>query len=74
MTIATCRPRSSSTATKCCATRARRSQIRGEKLDLVGVRFWTRRARDIARLVRGAEVDGRFCSRTIRGGSTKRPR
>jgi hypothetical protein len=29
-------------------------RIRGEHLDLVGVRFWTRRARDIARLVRGA--------------------
>ena len=30
-------------------------RIRGEQLDLVGVRFWTRRARDIARLIRGAE-------------------
>ena len=30
-------------------------RLRGEKLDLVGVRYWTRRARDIARLVRGAE-------------------
>ena len=30
-------------------------RIRGEQLDLVGVRFWTRRARDIARLLRGAE-------------------
>jgi predicted MPP superfamily phosphohydrolase len=29
-------------------------RIRGEQLDLVGVRFWTRRARDIARLLRGA--------------------
>jgi predicted MPP superfamily phosphohydrolase len=29
-------------------------RIRGEKLDLVGVRYWTRRARDIARLVRDA--------------------
>jgi uncharacterized protein len=29
-------------------------RIRGEQLDLVGVRFWTRRARDIARLMRGA--------------------
>jgi uncharacterized protein len=27
---------------------------RGEKLDLVGVRFWTQRARDIARVIRGA--------------------
>jgi predicted MPP superfamily phosphohydrolase len=27
---------------------------RGEKIDLVGVRFWTQRARDIARLMRGA--------------------
>ena len=33
-------------------------RIRGEQLDLVGVRYWTRRARDIARLIRGAEVDG----------------
>jgi uncharacterized protein len=31
-------------------------RIRGEKIDLVGVRFWTRRARDIARLIRGAEA------------------
>jgi uncharacterized protein len=30
-------------------------RIRGEGLDLVGVRYWTRRARDIARLIRGAE-------------------
>ena len=30
-------------------------QVRGQKLDLVGVRYWTRRARDIGRLVRGAE-------------------
>lgn len=29
--------------------------VRGHKLDLVGVRYWTRRARDIARLVRGAD-------------------
>ena len=29
-------------------------RIRGEHLDLVGVRFWTRRVRDIARLIRGA--------------------
>jgi predicted MPP superfamily phosphohydrolase len=29
-------------------------KIRGEKVDLVGVRYWTRRARDIARLVRDA--------------------
>ena len=29
-------------------------RIRGEQLDLVGLRFWTRRARDIARLTRGA--------------------
>jgi predicted MPP superfamily phosphohydrolase len=30
-------------------------EIRGERVDLVGVRFWTRRGRDIARLVRDAE-------------------
>ena len=30
-------------------------RIRGEQLELVGLRFWTRRARDIARLIRGAE-------------------
>ena len=30
-------------------------RVRGEKLDLVGVRYWTRRPRDIARLVRGAD-------------------
>jgi predicted MPP superfamily phosphohydrolase len=29
-------------------------RVRGEQLDLVGVRYWTRRARDIARLVKGA--------------------
>ncbi len=28
--------------------------IRDEKIDLVGLRFWTRRARDIARIVKGA--------------------
>ena len=30
-------------------------RIRGEQLDLIGVRYWTRRSRDIARLMRGAE-------------------
>jgi hypothetical protein len=30
-------------------------RIRGEQIDLVGVRFWTRRARDIARLTKGAQ-------------------
>ena len=30
-------------------------RIRGEKVDLVGVRYWTRRTRDIARLMRGSE-------------------
>jgi predicted MPP superfamily phosphohydrolase len=30
--------------------------VRGEALDLVGVRYWTRRARDIARLLRDAEA------------------
>ena len=30
-------------------------RVRDQKLDLVGVRYWTRRARDIARLIRGAE-------------------
>jgi uncharacterized protein len=30
-------------------------RIRGEQLDLVGVRYWTRRTRDVARLIRGAE-------------------
>lgn len=30
-------------------------RVRGEHLDLVGVRFWTRRARDIARLLRDGE-------------------
>jgi len=29
--------------------------VRGEKLDLVGVRYWTQRGRDIARVTRGAE-------------------
>jgi hypothetical protein len=28
---------------------------RGERLELVGLRFWTRRPRDITRLLRGAE-------------------
>src|SRR5688500_11891713 len=30
-------------------------RVRDHKLELVGVRYWTRRVRDIARLVRGAE-------------------
>src|SRR5688500_14970788 len=30
-------------------------RVRGEQLNLVGLRFWTRRTRDIARLIRGAE-------------------
>lgn len=30
-------------------------RVRGEQLDLVGIRYWTRRPRDIARLIRGAE-------------------
>jgi predicted MPP superfamily phosphohydrolase len=29
-------------------------RIRGERLDFVGVRYWTRRSRDIARLIKGA--------------------
>ena len=29
--------------------------VRGEKIDLVGIRFWTRRTRDIARLIRKTE-------------------
>jgi len=29
-------------------------EARGEKIDLLGLRFWTQRARDIARLIRGA--------------------
>jgi predicted MPP superfamily phosphohydrolase len=29
--------------------------VRGEKLSLVGLRFWTQRPRDVARVVRGAE-------------------
>lgn len=29
--------------------------VRGEKLDLVGLRYWTQRPRDIARLMRGAQ-------------------
>ena len=29
--------------------------MRGEKIDLVGVRYWTQRGRDIARLTRGAK-------------------
>jgi uncharacterized protein len=31
-------------------------RLRGERLDLIGVRYWTRRARDIARLVKGARA------------------
>ncbi|HVL66637.1 MAG TPA: metallophosphoesterase [Vicinamibacterales bacterium] len=31
--------------------------VRGEKLDIAGIRFWTRRAGDIARVVRGAAAD-----------------
>ncbi len=30
-------------------------RVKGEKLELVGVRYWTQRARDIARVMRGAE-------------------
>jgi predicted MPP superfamily phosphohydrolase len=30
-------------------------RIRGEKVDIIGVRYWTRRARDIERLTRGAQ-------------------
>jgi predicted MPP superfamily phosphohydrolase len=30
--------------------------VRGEKIDLVGVRYWTRRARDIARLLRDTKT------------------
>jgi predicted MPP superfamily phosphohydrolase len=29
-------------------------RVRGERLEIIGVRYWTRRARDIARLVNGA--------------------
>src|SRR5439155_17561315 len=31
-----------------------RVTIRGESLDLIGIRFWTRRTADIARLTRGS--------------------
>lgn len=30
-------------------------RMRGEKVDIIGVRYWTRRARDIERLTRGAQ-------------------
>jgi predicted MPP superfamily phosphohydrolase len=30
-------------------------RVRAEQLELVGLRFWTRRARDIARVIRGAK-------------------
>jgi hypothetical protein len=33
-----------------------RLTIRGEPLDLIGIRYWTRRMADIARLSRGAAV------------------
>lgn len=34
-----------------------RLTIKGERLDMVGVRYWTRRASDIARLLQGAASD-----------------
>lgn len=34
-----------------------RLQIRGESLDIAGIRFWTRKVGDIARIVRGASTN-----------------
>ena len=41
-----------------------RLTIRGEPLDLIGIRYWTTRSRDIASVARGASARPRFSSRT----------
>ncbi len=50
-TITTCRRRSHETACRCSRMRARGSSLSDEPIDLVGIRFWTRRASDIAALL-----------------------
>ena len=57
-TTATCRRRCRASGSQCSRTSARGSTIRGETLELAGIRFWTRRAADIARVVSGARRDG----------------
>ena len=44
-----------------------RLTIRDETIDLVGIRFWTKRAVRHRRADRAARADDRSCSRTIRG-------
>ena len=58
-TTATCRrrwPRSGITGAA--RTSAHGSKIRGERLELAGIRFWTRKAADIARVLQGAARHG----------------
>ena len=44
-TTAWCRRRSRPRDSRCCATSARASTIRGEPVDIAGLRYWTRRLR-----------------------------
>ena len=53
-TIATCRRRWRHEASRCCKDARTRLTISGEALDLIGIRYWTTRARDIALVARGA--------------------
>ena len=52
-TIATCRPLSRSGASRCCKDQRTSLTIRGETVDLAGLRFWTRRPSDLARVLAG---------------------
>ena len=54
MTTTTCPRRSSSRGVQMLKDARTRLTIRGEAIDLVGIRYWTRRGSDIAAVVRGA--------------------
>ena len=56
------------TASRCSRTRGRGSRFATRRSTSSGIRFWTKRATDIAALVRGAQPATVSCSRTIRGG------
>ena len=50
-----------------------RLSIRGETLTLAGIRFWTRRPEDIARVVKGAQGTSASARARSRAGSLKPP-
>ena len=63
-TTATCRRRSRRGDFTVLRDARTQIRVRGEPLDLVGIRYWTRRAEDIARLSRGASPNAMLLAHT----------